>query len=72
MKKDDSFVAYVLNGKIKTIAPARASHFEACEEGDGGYVVLENGEKIRASSVICSTGFKSSWAEIFDSEFLSS
>ncbi|KAH9486090.1 FAD-dependent monooxygenase DEP4 [Psilocybe cubensis] len=57
-----AYYSLVNEGKIKVIAPARAIGYDA----DGASVNLSTGEKIRASVVILATGWKSSWADIFD------
>ncbi|KAF9078184.1 hypothetical protein BDP27DRAFT_1413103 [Rhodocollybia butyracea] len=58
--KPDGFHKLVNAGKIKVVAPARVASYSS----DG--LVLNNGEKVRADTVVLATGYTSSWHPIFD------
>ncbi|KLO19083.1 FAD/NAD(P)-binding domain-containing protein [Schizopora paradoxa] len=58
------FFDYLKQGKINVIAPARASRF--AEDGSG--LILEDGSKVKAGTVVLATGYKSSWDNLFDEE----
>lgn len=52
----------VKTGKIHVIAPARVASYSY----DGESVILNNGGKLKADTVILATGYTSSWHPIFD------
>ena len=59
-RRDDHFHALVNTGKIELIAPNRAIGYY-----EGG-VVLADGSKVAADTVILGTGYTSSWKGLFD------
>ncbi|KAG6890392.1 hypothetical protein C0992_001783, partial [Termitomyces sp. T32_za158] len=62
--RPDSFHGLAQSGKIKLVAPARATGFG----DDGRSVALKDGRFLPADVVILATGFKSSWASLFDAQ----
>ncbi|KAG6861662.1 hypothetical protein C0995_013664 [Termitomyces sp. Mi166 len=60
----NSFHGLVQSGKIKLVAPARATGFG----DDGKSVTLKDGQVLSADVVILATGFKSSWTSLFDAQ----
>ncbi|KAH0584375.1 hypothetical protein H2248_009914 [Termitomyces sp. 'cryptogamus'] len=62
--RPNGFHGLVQSGKIKLVAPARATGFG----DDGKSVVLKDGQVLPADAVILATGFKSSWTNLFDSQ----
>ncbi|KAK7462869.1 hypothetical protein VKT23_007448 [Stygiomarasmius scandens] len=60
--KPDGFYMLVKAGKINVVSPARVASYSS----DGESVVLNNGGKLRADTIILATGYTSSWHPIFD------
>lgn len=60
--RPNSFYGLVQSGKIRLVAPARATGFG----DDGKSVTLNDGQVLSADVVILATGFKSSWTSLFD------
>ncbi|KAJ6462046.1 FAD/NAD-P-binding domain-containing protein [Mycena vitilis] len=60
--QQNRFHAFVNNGNISVIAPARVQDFGP----DGNSVVLNNGETIKADILLLATGYASSWTDIFN------
>ncbi|KAL4071253.1 hypothetical protein V8B97DRAFT_2043915 [Scleroderma yunnanense] len=64
VKRKDSFYSLALDGKIELVAPTKVVGYT-----DGGQsLLLRNGTKLRANTVILATGYSSSWAPIFSAE----
>lgn len=59
--RPDSYHTLATSGKIEVIAPARAVGFGP----DGRSILLDDGRTIIANAIILSTGYKSSWTNIF-------
>lgn len=53
-------------GKIDIVAPARVASYSS----DGESVILNNGGKLKADTVVLATGYTSSWHPLFDGTFL--
>ncbi|KAE9387177.1 FAD/NAD-P-binding domain-containing protein [Gymnopus androsaceus JB14] len=62
--RPDGFHMLVKTGKIHVIAPARVASYSY----DGESVILNNGGKLKADTVILATGYTSSWHPIFDEQ----
>ncbi|KAG6867950.1 hypothetical protein C0993_009201 [Termitomyces sp. T159_Od127] len=62
--RPNGFHGLVQSGKIKLVAPARATGFGH----DGRSVTLKDGRVLPADVVILATGFKSSWMGLFDTQ----
>ncbi|KAE9394841.1 hypothetical protein BT96DRAFT_923262 [Gymnopus androsaceus JB14] len=61
--RDDGFHALVNKGNITLVSPARATAFGA----DGHSILLNDGRRLEADTVILATGYSSSW-NIFDEQ----
>ncbi|KAF5368837.1 hypothetical protein D9758_002891 [Tetrapyrgos nigripes] len=60
----DGFHKLVKAGKINIVSPTRVASYST----DGDSVILNNGGKLRADTVVLATGYTSSWHPIFDEE----
>jgi hypothetical protein len=61
-----SFYALSSRGKINLCTPARAVRFGE----DGRSILLNNGRTISADVVILATGYRSSWENLFDGNYV--
>ncbi|KAI9571710.1 FAD/NAD-P-binding domain-containing protein [Boletus coccyginus] len=59
--RKEGFHTLVNQGRIKLVAPTRAEGYASNRE----FIVLRDGQTLRANAIILATGFSSSWAGIF-------
>ncbi|KAJ3848175.1 FAD/NAD-P-binding domain-containing protein [Lentinula lateritia] len=62
--KPNGFHMLVKEGKIDIVAPARVASYSS----DGESLMLNNGGKLKADTVVLATGYTSSWHPLFDEE----